>query len=473
MNIGHLGPELTLVVGAVVVLLAAAFLPRAAQWTTTPLALAALAGSAAWTLALSSVAQQLTFDRAWALDRVTQGAELTIVAVAGVTLALSHEWMRSDPRAGEYPAIVLFSATGAMALAGAADTMEVVVGMLLVSVTGYTLAAYHRRSPAAVEAGMKYFLIGALTNAVLLMGVMILFGLSGTTNLADTATALATGTPSSLALLAVVVAISVGLAFEIGAVPTHAWVPDVAQGGPAPSAAFLTVAPKIGAVVALARVLHVLPDAVVDWRVLVALLAATTMTVGNLAALWQTDLRRLLGWSSVSQAGYALMAVVVVGRTDMALSALIFFLAGYAAANVAAFGVVVELRGRTRLEDYRGIAATRPLLAATLVVALLSLVGIPPLAGFVGKLTLFTATIEAGYGWLALLAVANTVVSLFYYLRVIGPLYFDTDVVNGEPVPVLGRWAGVGVFTAGIATVAVGLAAEPILAALAEATLLP
>ena len=472
MNVWHLGPELTLVVGAVVVLLSVAFAPRRWQWVGTPLALAAVAGSAVWSLRLAvGVDQQLTFDRAWALDRVTQGAELTILTVTALALGLAHEWVRTDPRAGEYPAVVLFSATGAMALAGAADTMEVVVGMLLVSVTGYTLAAYHRASPVAVEAGMKYFLIGALTNAVLLVGVIVLFGLTGTTTMADTAAVLAARPADTVALVAIVAAIGVGLAFEVGAVPAHAWVPDVAQGAPAPSAAFLTVAPKVGAIVALARVLHLLPVDAVDWRVFVALLAAATMTLGNLAALWQTDLRRLLGWSSVSQAGYALMAVVVVGRSALAVPALVYFLAAYAVANVAAFGVVVELRGRTRLDDYRGMAGQRPALAAVLVVALLSLVGIPPLAGFVGKLALFAATIDAGYGWLAALAVANTVVSLFYYLRVIGPLYFDAP--EARPVPVLGRWAGAAAVTAGVAVVVVGLLSDPLLDALMPARLLP
>jgi NADH-quinone oxidoreductase subunit N len=440
---------------------------------TTPVALAATAVSAAWTVRLAvTTPQTLSFERAWALDRVTQGAELIIVAVTALTLLLAHEWMRTDPRAGEYPAVVLFSATGAMALAGAADTMEVVVGMLLVSVTGYTLAAYHRQSPASVEAGMKYFLIGALTNSLLLIGVIILFGAAGTTNLADTAQILALPPEASVALVAAVVTIAVGLAFEVGAVPAHAWLPDVSQAAPVPSAAFLTVAPKVGAVVALGRVLHVLPAVDGGWRALVAVLAAATMTLGNLAALWQTDLRRLIGWSSVSQAGYALIAVVVIGRSEMALPALVFFLAGYAAANVAAFAVVAELRGRTRIDDYRGLASQRPALATVLVVALLSLVGIPPLAGFVGKLTLFTAAIDAGYAWLALLAVANTVVSLFYYLRVLGPLYFD-EAPAPEPVAVLGRWAGVAAVAAGGAVVAVGLAAGPLLSALAAAQMLP
>ena len=473
MTVGHLGPELALVVGAVVVLLTAAFLPRRAQWVTTPLALTAIGVSAAWSLRLATLEPTLTFMGDWALDRVTTGAELTVLAVSALTLALAHTWMRTDPRAGEHPGVVLFSATGAMVLAGAADTMEIVVGMLLVSVTGYTMAAYHRRSAAAVEAGMKYFLIGALTNAVLLLGVVLLFGVTGTTSLDGAATTLAESDPDAVVLIAAVAAVGVGLAFEIGAVPAHAWVPDVAQGGPAPAAAFLTVAPKVGAVVALARVLHVVPVDVVDWRVFVALLSAATMTLGNLAALWQDDLRRLLGWSSVSQAGYALMAVVVLGRSPLAPGALVFFLAGYAVANVAAFGVVVALRGRTSLDDYRALAVRRPALLAVLVVALLSLVGIPPLAGFVGKLTLFTAAIEGGYGWLAVLAVVNTVVSLFYYLRVIGPAYFDDAGAADEPVPLLGAWATTATVAAGLATVAVGLAAGPLLDVLAAARLLP
>jgi NADH-quinone oxidoreductase subunit N len=474
VDVGHLGPELALVVGAVAVLLTAVFVPLRAQWVTTPVALAATAVSAAWTVRLGiTTPQQLSFERAWALDRTTQGAELIIVTVTALTLLLAHEWMRTDPRAGEYPAIVLFSASGAMALAGAADTMEIVVGMLLVSVTGYTLAAYHRQSPAAVEAGMKYFLIGALTNALLLVGVIILFGLAGTTNLADIAQIVARSPTASVALIAAVVAIGIGLAFEIGAVPAHAWMPDVSQAAPVPSAAFLTVAPKIGAVVALSRVLHVLPAADSGWRTFVAVLAAVTMTLGNLEALWQTDLRRLIGWSSVSQAGYALMAVVVIGRSDMAVSALLFFLAGYAIANIAAFAVVAELRGRTRLDDYRGLAATRPTLAAVLVVAFLSLVGIPPLAGFVGKLTLFTVTIEGGYGWLAAVAVVNTVVSLFYYLRVVGPMYLAGDAATAPAVPVLGRWAAVAAVVTGIAVPVIGLAAGPLLHALSVAQLLP
>jgi NADH-quinone oxidoreductase subunit N len=302
-----------------------------------------------------------------------------------------------------------------------------------------------------------------------MVGVAVLYGMTGTTNLADIGTALAADA-DPIALSAVVVSIGVGLAFEIGAVPAHAWVPDVAQAAPAPSAALLTVVPKIGALVALARVMQVLPDDVVAWRPFVAAIAVLTMTLGNLAAIWQTDLRRLLGWSSVSQAGYALMAVVVVGRADGAAPALIFFLVGYAVANTAAFSIVTELRGRTDLDDYRGLGASHPWLAAGFAVSLLSLVGIPPLGGFVGKLTLFTTTIDGGYAWLAVVAVANTVVSLFYYLRVIAPMYFETAIA---PAPVLGRWAAVSAAVAVAGVVAVGVLAELALSRLNASNFLP
>jgi len=223
-----------------------------------------------------------------------------------------------------------------------------------------------------------------------------------------------------------------GLAFKLGAVPAHAWVPDVADGAPAPVAAFLTVAPKVGALIAISRLMFTLPEEQVGWRLLVAVLAAATMTLGNLAALWQDDVRRLLGWSAVSQSGYGLMAVVALGRSELAIPSLLFFLVAYAVANLAAFGVVVELRGRADRATYAGLATAQPLLALVLVVSVLSLVGVPPLAGFTAKLALFGAAIDAGYTWLAILAVANTVVSLAYYLRVIAPSYFEP---LAAPVP--------------------------------------
>jgi NADH-quinone oxidoreductase subunit N len=334
--------------------------------------------------------------------------------------------------------------------------MELVLGVLLSSVASYPLAAYHRGWAPALEAGMKYFLIGALTNTLLTIGVVVLFGLTGSTGYPDIAQTLATDS-DRLALTIATACVVLGLTFKLAAFPAHAWMPDVAQGSPVPAAAFLTVIPKVGAAVALARFVSLLPPDVAS-RAIVALISVATMTLGNVAALRQTDVRRLLGWSSVSQSGYALMAIVVLGVSDQALPALVFFLASYATANLAAFAVVTHLRGRTALDDYRGLARHAPIAATILIVSLLSLVGIPPLVGFFGKLMLFRVTLDGGYAWLALVAAINTVVSLFYYLRIVAPMMFGN---HRSAVHVLsGQWARATMAVAGVLLIVGGLGAE-------------
>jgi NADH-quinone oxidoreductase subunit N len=471
VELGDLAGELTVVIGAAVIIVVTLFVDRRRNWIGAPLAVATCGGAGALIARrMATSPQMLIWDGVWSIDRAAGFAELLILAVTALVAVLSPEWLDGDARHGEWYGLVLLSAAGAMTMAAATDTLELVLGVLLSSVTGYTLAAYHRRSALSVEAGAKYFLVGVLTIKKLLAGVTVLFGAAGTTLYAGMTAGLAGA--STTALTAGAVLVAVGLAFKLGAVPAHSWVPDVAQGAPAPAAAFLTVAPKIGGLIALARIFAVLPDGAVGWRPLVAVIAAVTMTVGNLSALWQDDVRRLLCWSSVSQAGYALMAVAVIGRTDHALPALLFFLAAYAAAQLAAFAVVTEMRGRTDLADYRGLATRRPLLATALAVSLLSFVGIPPLGGFAGKLLLFTAAIDGGYAWLAAVAVVNTVVSLFYYLRVIGPIALD-EPAPADLVPLLGRWAASAVAVAGVAVVALGLVAQPVLDVLGRARLLP
>ncbi len=468
MPIGDVLPEISVLVSAVVLLLAASFMRQQDHWRLAIGALAGLFAAAVLCALQLGEPARLTFAGVWALDGASIWARLLILATTAICVALTPEWLRSDRRHGEYYAMLLLAALGAMLLAGAADLLQLVMAVLLSSVTGYTLAAYHRAWPLSVEAGMKYFLVGALTNTLLMIGVTLLFGLFGSTDYAQIAKA-ATGAPQVMTLVGLTLVV-VGIAFKLAAVPAHTWMPDVAEGAPPPAAAFLTVAPKIGAAIALARLVTLFPADVVAWRPLVATLALATMTLGNLGALGQTDVRRLLGWSSISQSGYALMAVTVVGLNEKAIPALLFFLATYAAANLAAFAAVTQLRGRTNLDDYRGLAAQRPMLAAVLVVSFLSLVGIPPLAGFAGKLMLFLATIQAGYTWLAVVAVVNTIVSLVYYLRVLGPMYFgDTD----RAVAVLGRWAATGLYAAAFMTIGLGLAAELLWSLLAPAGLMP
>lgn len=462
MPIGDILPEITLLVFAVVALLLAIFLPHRHQAWCVPVALAGTALALVLCALQLSTPSRLTFSGLWAIDTLSIWGRMLILAATMIVIVASPDWFRRDRRHGEYYAIVLLSALGAMVLAGAADLLQLVMGILLSSVTGYTLAAYHRNWALSVEAGMKYFLIGALANALLMVGVMIAFGLLGDSSYQRIAAALP-ATPSSPLLMLGVALLVIGIAFKLAAVPVHSWLPDVAEGAPAPAAAFLTVVPKIGAAIALARLVILFADDVEGMRTLIAALSVATMTLGNLAALWQTDVRRLLGWSSISQSGYALMAVTVVGLNASAAPALLVFLAGYAAANLAAFGVVTHLRGRTTLADYSGLAARRPWMAAAITLAMLSLVGIPPLGGFVGKLMLLLTTISADYTWLAVIAVINTVISLFYYLRVAGAMYFDAP--KGA-VAVMDRWSGTAVAAATASIIAVGLGAGAFLSPL-------
>ncbi len=465
--VGSVLPEIVLLAGAVLVLLVAIFAPERRQQWAGWIALAIVVAAAVPTAVMLRGEQSLIFDGTYAADDAAVWSKLIVLAITAAVIGLSLEWFRPDPRRGELYSLLLMSALGAIVLAAAADLLELLLGVLLSSATGYVLAAYHRRAPHAVESGIKYYLIGALTNAVMLYGVVLFFGAAGSTTFDDAIRPLRDADP--VVLIAAVGLLVVGLAFKLGAVPAHAWVPDVAQGAPAPMAAFLTTAPKVGALVALGRLALILPEQA-GWRPAVALVAAATMTLGNLVCLWQDDVRRLLGWSAVSQAGYGLMAVVALGRSELAAASLLFFLVAYAVANLAAFGVVVELRGRTSLEDYSGLARARPLLAATLVVAFLSFIGIPPLAGFAAKLLLFAAVIDAGYGWLAVVAVLNTVASVVYYLRVLAPAYNSP---LAEPVPVLGPSAATATAIAAAAVVVSGLAAEPLLRAFELARLLP
>lgn len=459
MPIEDLLPELILLLGAVTIILVASFTSQKHQPLNAGLAMVALVLALIFTLLQVNSETKLTFSGVWSLDQLAITAKLLIIVSGGFAVALSPQWMATDQRHGEYYALVLFNLLGAIMMASAADSMELIIGVLLSSVTGYPLVAFHRAWPPALEAGMKYFLIGALANALLVIGVVLIFGLTGATGYTEIASALSIN-PDPVVIIVALAFILLGLAFKLGAFPVYAWLPDLAQGAPAPIAALLTVVPKIGAAVALARFVGLLPNTL-EWPWVIAGLSAVTMTLGNLAALLQQDLRRLLGWSAVSQSGYALMAIAVIGKADEAETALLFFLAAYASANIAAFAAVTYLRGRTDLDQYKGLVRVRPWTTAVIILSLLSFVGIPPLAGFFGKFLLFRATIDGGYAWLAVLAVANTVLSLFYYLRVISPMVFAKTTSD---IMMLGRGPASAMLGAGFLILVIGFWAQAIIA---------
>ena len=469
MPLGDILPEIAVLLTAVIIVLLASFLPRHLQWTNAPVALIGLAIAALLLFSQANGEARATFSGTYALDMASIEGRLLILFATAVTVLLSPRWFESDARHGEYYAMLLFSTLGAMVLAGALDLLLVLIGVLLSSATGYVLAAYHRDWALSVEAGMKYFLVGALANTALVLGATFMMGMLGGSGFSEMAAALAAGEASPLLLVGLGL-VTVGMAYKLGAVPAHAWLPDVAEGAPAPSAAFLTVVPKIGAAIALARLVSLFPETDFAIRALVAALAVITMTLGNLAALWQEDMRRMLGWSSVSQAGYLLMAVTVTSLTDHAIPALVTFLFGYATANLTAFAAITHLRGRTDRSDYAGLLKTAPLSAIAIIVAFLSLVGIPPLGGFVGKLELFLATIDGGYVWLVIAALVNTVVSLAYYLRFVTPMVLRAP---SESVLQLGSWSCVATTIALISVAAVGIFAQFLIGMIGVSAFLP
>lgn len=460
-------PEMVLVVGGVLILLYALFSPRRAQAGAAFLALGVVVVGLVLSIRMLPGPEYLTFADTYARDGAGVWSKIIILAGTGLVIALSVRWFDRDPRHGEYYTLLLFSALGAVLLAGATDLKQFVAALVLSSATGFVLTGYHRLRKEAAEAAMKYFLVGAFTSAAMLLGVAFLFGLAGSTTLPGLRAGLTDG---GVALVVGVALVTLAIAFKIGAFPAHPWVPDAAEGAPAPVAAFVTTIPKVGGFLFLARFVLALPSEAIGWQPLIALLAAVTMTLGNLAALWQDDVRRLLGWSAVSQSGYGLMAIVALGQSALALPALLYFLLAYTAGNIAAFGVVIELRGRTKREDYAGLARARPVMAGSLALAFLSFIGIPPLGGFVAKLLLFGAAMDAGYTWLAVLAIINTVISIVYYARVLAPAYFS-DLPG--PVPGLGRSAAAAAVASALAVVVIGILAEPFTRAFEIVGLLP
>ena len=422
-------PEALLLLGAVGGLLLGLWTPQHRQWRVRLLATVACLGSAgAAAVALPDPAQRI-FEGTWVVDTTTGVVRIVVaLGVAGLVL-LAAPSLAGHPRETEAYVLMLLGGLGAVALAASGDLLLLVAAYLLASVPLYALAGFAKDS-AGTEATMKYYLMGAFVGVLLLVGVAALVLASGTTGYSALAALLSESSP---ALLAVgVLGVLAGVAFKAGGVPVHFWVPDVTAGTTPPMAAYLTTIPKLGAVAAAFRLLaEPFADLPLDVPLLVAVIAAVSMTLGNLAAFAQTDVLRLLAYSTVSQVGYLFMVVAVAARTDLAVPALSIYLAGYAVTNIGAFAAVAAFPEARSISDWAAAARRNRWVVVSLVVCLLGLVGTPPTAVFVGKLAVFTAAWDGGLAWLVVLAAVNTVASLFYYLRWIAPAAATRDVPAG------------------------------------------
>jgi NADH-quinone oxidoreductase subunit N len=337
---------------------------------------------------------------------------------------------------GEYYFLILCATLGMMIMAGGIDLITIFIGLETMAVSFYILAGYIKPNQRSNEAAVKYFLLGAFSLGILLYGMSLMYGLSGTTNLRVMASAFV-GQETDPRLVLAVILVVAGIGFKIAAVPFHMWAPDVYEGAPTPITAFLSVGSKAASFAMLIRIfVEGMPSMSADWRLLFEALAIVTMTVGNVAALTQSNLKRMLAYSSIAHAGYLLMGVVA--GTTRGVSAMLIYLFIYSFMQLGAFAVIVMMRRADvvgdELKDFSGLHFRHPFAAFAMLVFMLSLGGIPPTAGFMGKLWLFGAAIDAGYFWLAVIGVLNTAVSLYYYIRVVVFMYLRKETTGSEPV---------------------------------------
>jgi NADH-quinone oxidoreductase subunit N len=478
-ELAWLWPVLALTAAAILAVVLAMVVPRHRQGLVG----AWVAGAH---LTAAALAVAVWLDRGFVMVMeglmMVDGLALTLTAVIGVSgalcVALARPVLAGTDREGEFYAVLTFASLSAVMLGMAADAALLGLSIGALSLATFVMTGYLRRSARANEASIKYYIFGTVSGATMLYGLSWWFGLAGTTSLQAIGERLADA-PDGV-VIASTALVLFGLGYKAALVPFHFWTPDAYDGAPLPVAAYLSVLPKLAGLVALARVLPLaLPDDTAGWTTVVAVLAAATMTLGNVAALPQRNVVRLLAYSSIAQSGYLLMGVAALEASDQALPALVYYAIAYAAMNLAAFGVVLAVqreRGSVDLDAFAGLGRTHSWWTAALVLSFLSLLGLPPLAGFVGKLELFTAAIDADQAWLAVVAVVNTVVSLYYYLRVIAPA-----VLNPPPAAPasVSRSADLGrlplrlalAATAG-ATVAFGVVAEPLLKVAERATML-
>ena len=387
----------------------------------------------------------------------------TLVIVVGLLVVFtSTDYLRRENQeSGEYYALVLFSIVGQCVMVTANELVMIFIGLEISSIASYILAGYLRDDARNNESALKYFLLGSFATAFLLYGVAWMYGATGSTNLTAIRNSLISGTPPPEALIGVAAAlIFVGLAFKISAAPFQGWAPDVYQGAPAPVSAFLTVGPKAAAFAVLLRIfLGSLEPIASRWAPAVWVCALATMLVGNFAAIMQSNIKRLLAYSSIAHAGYVLVAVAANSGTGSA--AAMFYLAAYAFTNIGAFAVVTYFSRKGEryvgIDDFAGLAQRQPGMAAMLTIFLLSLIGVPLTGGFFGKFYIFKAALDSKLIWLTVIGLLNSAVAAYYYLRILVVMYFREPGESVETLPPAGALLQIAVYGSAVGTLLLGI----------------
>jgi NADH-quinone oxidoreductase subunit N len=431
-------PELVLT-GALLLVVVADLVTRGrGRLVTAILTIGALVAATGYALELYQAGSALLFTNMIAVDPFAVYFKLIFYAATALVLLVAY--FSPDMRQaemGEFAALLLAVAIGLSLMASAVDMVMMAIALELVSVPCYVLAGFLKQNRRSSEAALKYVIYGAASSGVMVYGMSLLYGLTGATSIFAVSERLAAEPVYPLTTLVAIGFILAGIGFKISIVPFHFWTPDVYEGAPTPVTAFLSVGPKAAGFAMMVRFFYSglseatgdrwIPVAGLDWPALLAALAAATMTFGNLAAIPQTNLKRLLAYSTIAHAGYMLMGFVVLSNHGVA--AILFYLGVYLLMNLGAFFVVITVAKLARGEEiahYRGLVWRSPLLAVAMGIFLFSLIGLPPSAGFIGKLYLFAAVIREKYYWLAVVGVLNSVISLYYYARVLKAMFFET-----------------------------------------------
>lgn len=464
-------PEIFLAVAGLALLLAGLPLGKRGVRTVTSAGLACLVvtGLLVWALGRPEGEPTTILGGMLVLDSFAVFFKLLMLVASGLALLLSAGYLeRSHYGGGEYASLVMFATLGMFIMASGASLVSLYVGLELMALSVYVLVGYFKLEIKSNEGAVKYFVLGALSSGILLYGISLVYGTLGTLDLARLQAALATAPQNNLTMILGIVLVAFGMLFKVAAVPFHVWTPDAYEGAPTPVTAFMSVGPKAAAFAMFLRLFaSAFAPEVHHWWAVLWTSAALTMVVGNVAALTQDNVKRMLAYSSIAHAGYALMAILAA--SELGTWSVLMYMLVYTFMNLGAFGLVILLESKgyagETVADWAGLARRSPAAAAAMLIFMLALAGIPPTAGFMGKLYVFAAAVQAGYVKLVVIAVLMSAVSLFYYFRIVVQMYLKDPADGTAPTELLrDRWVEAAVAVCAVVTLIIGVWPAPVIA---------